>query len=128
MSRSNDVDDTGRNGPRGRRREPPSRRRRSRYSLGQRVAAWTSVTLVGVLVVGSLAAYAKYRAFWDSITRVDVACLIGPQPPKYNNAENILLIGSDTRLGQHGIGGSEASTPGGRSDTLMLLHISPGHH
>jgi len=128
MSRRNDVDDTGRNGPRGRRREPPSRRRRSRYSLGQRVAAWTSVTLVGVLVVGSLAAYAKYRAFWDSITRIDVAGLLGQQPPKYNNAENILLIGSDTRLNQRGIGGSEAGNPGSRSDTLMLLHISPGRH
>jgi LCP family protein required for cell wall assembly len=127
MSRRNDVDDTGRNGSRGRRREP-SRSRRPRYSLGQRIAAWTSVALVGVLVIGSLAAYAKYRAFWDSITRVDVAGLIGPQPPKYNNAENILLIGSDTRLNQHGIGGSEAINPGGRSDTLMLLHISPGHH
>jgi LCP family protein required for cell wall assembly len=128
MSRRNDVDDTGRKGPRGRRRESPSRSRRSRYSMGQRVAAWTSVALVGVLVAGSLAAYAKYRAFWDSITRVDVAGLIGPQPPKYNNAENILLIGSDTRLGQRGIGGSAANTPGGRSDTLMLLHISPGRH
>jgi LCP family protein required for cell wall assembly len=131
MSRRNDVDDEGdegRKGPRGRRRETPSRSRRSRYSLGQRVAAWTSVALVGVLVAGSLAAYAKYRAFWDSITRVDVAGLLGPQPPKYNNAENILLIGSDTRLNQHGIGGSEAINPGSRSDTLMLLHISPGHH
>jgi LCP family protein required for cell wall assembly len=128
MSRRNDVDDMGRKGPRGRRREPTSRSRRSRYSLGQRVAAWTSVALVGVLVAGSLAAYAKYRAFWDSITRVDVAGLLGPQPPKYNNAENILLIGSDTRLNQHGIGGSENVDPGARSDTLMLLHISPGRH
>lgn len=125
MSRRNDVDDKG---PRGRRREQPSRSRRPRYSLGQRVAAWSSVALVGVLVAGSLVAYAKYRAFWDSITRVDVAGLVGPQPPKYNNAENILLIGSDTRLKQRGIGGSEAVNPGQRSDTLMLLHISPGHH
>ena len=128
MSRRNDLDDTSRKGPRGRRREQPSRSRRPRYSLGQRVAAWSSVVLVGVLVAGSLTAYAKYRAFWDSITRVDVAGLVGPQPPKYNNAENILLIGSDTRLNQRGIGGSEAVNPGQRSDTLMLLHISPGHH
>ena len=38
-----------------------------------------------------------------------MAGLVGNQPPKYNNAENILLIGSDTRLGQRGIGGSGAS-------------------
>jgi LCP family protein required for cell wall assembly len=128
LSRRNNVDDTAGKAPRGRRREPPSRTRRPRYSLGQRIAAWTSVAVVGVLVAGSLVAYAKYRAFWDSITRVDVAGLVGPQPPKYNNAENILVIGSDSRLNQHGIGGSDSINPGQRSDTLMLLHISPGHH
>jgi LCP family protein required for cell wall assembly len=128
MTRRNDVDATGRKGPRRKSRGQPPRSRRPRYSLGQRIAAWTSVALVGVLVAGTLVAYAKYRAFWDSITRVDVAGLVGQQPPKYNNAENILLIGSDTRLNQHGIGGSESVNPGSRSDTLMLLHISPGHH
>ncbi len=99
-----------------------------RQPLGKRVAAWTSIGLVAVLVVATLAAYVKYRSFWDSIKRVDVAGLIGNQPPKYNNAENILVLGSDTRVGQNGVGGSAGSTPGGRSDTLMLLHISPGHH
>jgi LCP family protein required for cell wall assembly len=122
MSRRNDVDETGG----GRRRSQPGRR--SGHSLAQKVAAWTSVVVVAVLVAGTLAAYAKYRSFWDSIKRIDVAGLVGNQPPKLNNAENILLIGSDTRVGQDGIGGSAAETPGGRSDTLMLLHISPGHH
>jgi LCP family protein required for cell wall assembly len=124
MSRRKDVDDAGWKEPRRRRRGPePSSR--SRHSLGQRVAAWTSVALVGVLVAGTLVAYAKYRSFWDSIRRVDVAGLIGPQPPKYTNAENILLIGSDTRVGQRGIGGQVGCNC---SDTLMLLHISPGRH
>jgi LCP family protein required for cell wall assembly len=123
MSGRNDVDETGG----GRRRARPSSRRPKR-SLAQRVAAWTSVVVVGVLVAGTLAAYAKYRSFWDSIKRIDVESLVGHQPPKLNNAENILLIGSDTRVGQDGIGGSASETPGGRSDTLMLLHISPGHH
>jgi LCP family protein required for cell wall assembly len=124
MSRRKDVDDAGWKEPR-RRRRGPDPRSRSRHSLGQRVAAWTSVALVGVLVAGTLVAYAKYRSFWDSIRRVDVASLIGPQPPKYTNAENILLIGSDTRVGQHGIGGQVGCNC---SDTLMLLHISPGRH
>jgi LCP family protein required for cell wall assembly len=128
MTRRNDVDATGRKGSRRTSRAQPPRGRRPRYSLGQRIAAWTSVALVGVLVAGALVAYGKYRAFWDSITRVDVAGLVGPGPPKYTNAENILVIGSDTRLNQHGIGGSENVNPGSRSDTLMLLHISPGHH
>jgi LCP family protein required for cell wall assembly len=124
MSRRNDVDHAGRKEPRRGRRGPQPKSRRSRHSLGQRVAAWTSVALVGVLVAGALVAYAKYRSFWDSIRRVDVAGLIGPQPPKYTNAENILLIGSDTRVGQHGIGGQTGCNC---SDTLMLLHISPSH-
>ncbi len=131
MSRRNHGDDTGWNEPRRRRR----RGRRSRspvrlgaigaHSLGRTVAAWTSVGLVAVLVAGSLVAYAKYRSYWDSIKRIDVAGLIGNQPPKYNNAENILVIGTDTRVGQNGIGGSVGC---GCSDTLMLLHISPGRH
>jgi LCP family protein required for cell wall assembly len=123
MSGRNGVDETGA----GRRRGRPGRRR-SRHSLGQKVAAWVSVVIVGALVAGTLAAYAKYRSFWDSIKRIDVETLVGHQPPKLNNAENILLIGSDTRAGQDGIGGSETINPGSRSDTLMLLHISPGHH
>jgi LCP family protein required for cell wall assembly len=86
------------------------------------------VAVVAALVAGALVAYAKYRSYWDSIQRVDVAGLVGRQPPKLNNAENILLIGSDTRVHQRGIGGSQGLTPGQRSDTLMLLHISPGHH
>jgi LCP family protein required for cell wall assembly len=108
--------------------QPPRRRRHPKRPLGQRVAIWTSVVLVSVLVAGGLVAYVKYRSFWDSIHRVNVMGAVGTQPPKLNNAENILLIGSDTRLGQHGIGGSSAVAQGSRSDTLMLLHISPGHH
>ena len=129
MTRRHDVDDeTSWGKPRGRRRGQQPGSRRSRRSLGQRIAAYTSVAVVGVLVAGTLVAYGKYRSIWDSIKRIDVAGLVGNQPPKLNNAENILLIGSDTRLNQGGIGGNAANTPGSRSDTLMLLHISPGNH
>jgi LCP family protein required for cell wall assembly len=133
MSRHNDGDDTGWNQqPRGRRRgrrSRPSGRagRMAKHSMGYKVAAWTSVALVGVLVAGSLVAYGKYRSIWDSIKRVDVAGLIGDQPPKYTNAENILVLGTDTRVGQGGIGGN-SSVGCGCSDTIMLLHISPGRH
>ena len=133
MSRHNDGDDPGWS------QQPRSRRgrRRSRssshlgslgsHSMGYKVAAWTSVALVGVMVAGSLVAYGKYRSIWDSIKRVDVAGLIGKQPPKYTNAENILVLGTDTRVGQGGIGGN-SSVGCGCSDTIMLLHISPGRH
>ena len=127
--RRKEVDSKGWNQPRGtRRRGPQPKSRAPRHSLGQRIAGYTSVVLTAVLVAGALVAYAKYRAFWDSIRRVDVAAVVGPQPPKLNNSENILLIGSDTRIGQNGVGGSAAAVQGARSDTLMLLHISPAHH
>lgn len=128
MSRRSNDDDAGWGKPQSRRRGKQPGNWRPHHSLAHRIAAWTSVVVVGVLVAGTLVAYAKYRSFWDSIKRIDVAGLVGDQPPKLNNAENILLIGSDTRLGQGGIGGSAASTPGGRSDTLMLVHISPRAH
>jgi LCP family protein required for cell wall assembly len=125
MRRRTDVDDADWNAPR-RGRSAPEPVRRSHRSLGRRITAWVAVGLVAVLVVGALGAYVKYRSVWDSIKRVDVSGLIGKQPPKYNNAENILLIGSDTRIGKNGnIGGATGCNC---SDTLMLLHISPGHH
>ena len=125
MRRRTDVDDGDWNASR-RGRPLPEPKRRSRHSLGRRITAWVAVGLAAVLVVASLGAYVKYRSVWDSIKRVDVAGLIGNQPPKYNDAENILLIGSDTRIGKNGnIGGAVGCNC---SDTLMLLHISPGHH
>jgi LCP family protein required for cell wall assembly len=126
MSRRTDVSQTRWNLPRGGNRRQQSRSRRPKPPLGRRIAAWTSIGVTAVLVIASLAAYVKYRSIWDSIKRIDVTGLIGDQPPKLNNAENILVLGTDTRVGQNGIGGNAASTPGGRSDTLMLLHIAPG--
>ena len=125
MSRRSDVT-PARLGLSRRSRGGQQSRRRPRPPLGKRLAAWTSIGVTAVLVLAVLAAYVKYRSLWDSIKRIDVAGLIGNEPPKLNNAENILILGSDTRIGQNGIGGSSTSTPGGRSDTLMLLHISPG--
>jgi len=125
MSRRSDVSPARSSLPR-RGRGGQQSRRRPRQPLGKRIAAWTSIGVTAVLVLAVLAAYVKYRSLWDSIKRIDVAGLIGDQPRKLNNAENIMILGSDTRIGQNGIGGSASSTPGGRSDTLMLLHISPG--
>jgi LCP family protein required for cell wall assembly len=125
MSRRSDVS-PARLGLQRRSRGRQQSRRRPRQPLRKRIAAWTSIGVTAVLVLAVLAAYVKYRSVWDSIRRIDVTGLIGNEPPKLNKAENILIVGSDTRIGQNGIGGNVASTPGGRSDTLMLLHISPG--
>lgn len=107
------------------RRNAPRRRRGSRrYSMGMLLAGWAAIGLAVMLVAGSLYAYAQYRDVWDRINHVTLSGL-GHRPPKYNSALNILVIGSDSRSGRNGrIGGYTG--PGQRSDTVMVLHISPG--
>ncbi|MGO8885413.1 MAG: LCP family protein [Streptosporangiaceae bacterium] len=88
------------------------------------MAAWTAVCLAAALVAGALTAYVKYREVWHSIKRVHVTDL-GKRPPVYSSTSlNILLIGSDSRSGRNARFG--AGVQGQRSDTIMLLHISPG--
>jgi len=88
------------------------------------LTGWAAIGIAVMLVGGSLFAYVQYRDVWDHINHVTLAGL-GHRPPKYNNALNILVIGSDSRSGRNGkIGGYTG--PGQRSDTVMVLHISPG--
>jgi len=86
--------------------------------------------LVLAVVSGSLVAYAKYRAVYDSIGRVDVSGDLNgiKQPPVDPNAINILLIGSDSRSGVNGKIGGTDGIDGQRSDTVMVLHIEPAGH
>jgi LCP family protein required for cell wall assembly len=127
MRRGSDPESAGWSEPGALGPDVPGGSGRARLSTGKRIAAWLSVAVVAILVAAVVGVYFVYRSDYQSIKRIDVAGIIGKQPPKLNNAENILLIGSDTRVGQHGIGGG-ASTGCDCSDTLMLLHISPGHH
>lgn len=103
----------------------PRRRRRGtrRSSRGRMVTGWVAAGIAVVLVGGTLYGYVKYRSILDGIKQISVTGL-GKRPPTYNNALNILVIGSDSRSGRNGkIGGY---TPGQRSDTVMVVHISPG--
>lgn len=94
-----------------------------RYSLGMLLTGWTAIGVTVMLVGGTLYGYVKYRDVLDGINQVKLAGL-GKRPPQYKNALNVLLIGSDNRSGKNGkIGGY---TPGQRSDTVMVVHISPG--
>ena len=80
-----------------------------------------------VLVVGvSLVAYAAVRNVYDGINHEAItAQMLGNRPPKLNGSTNILLIGSDSRAGTDGKFGRDVL--GARSDTTMLLHITPDH-
>src|SRR6266704_2443981 len=93
-----------------------------RYSLGKLLAGWAATGLAVTLVGCTLYAYAKYRSVWDGITHETIS--VGKEPRKFNNALNILVIGSDSRSGRNGTIGGPAQ--GQRSDTVMVAHISPG--
>jgi LCP family protein required for cell wall assembly len=111
-------------------RPRPRSRRRSRRSVAFVVTAWISAVVVVALVAGALVGYVKYREIWDGIHHEAVTGL-GQRPPKYNNAVNILVFGSDSRVGlspyqQVRLHVGPAGC--GCSDTIMVVHISPGRH
>ncbi|MEV0664768.1 LCP family protein [Actinomadura luteofluorescens] len=89
-----------------------------------RMLGWVSIGLSVVLVAGSLTAYGFWRRLDGQIDRENVDGKLGEhRPPKLNNSLNILMMGSDSRAGENARYGTEA---GQRSDTTILLHISPG--
>ena len=82
----------------------PPRRTGRRLKTSTAVLASLAVLLAVVVGGGILTVYLKYRAAWDGIARVDVSGDLHAvsRPPADPNAENILLIGSDTRVGVNG--------------------------
>jgi LCP family protein required for cell wall assembly len=122
-----DLGDEAESGPRGYR----PRGRLSRRALAVRVAGLLSVAVAVALVAGTLTAYLKYRAVWESIHRVTISHL-GHRPPRYAtavNSLNILVFGSDSRAGLtlHQQVLLHVGHDGcGCSDTIMVVHISPG--
>lgn len=113
----------------GRRGGGSGRRRGGRRlaSLGPHPAAKiTAIVATVAVTIAALAAYIAYRNVYDSIRHDNVtAAMLGKRPPKLNGSVNILVIGSDSRAGTHGRYGR--GIYGSRSDTTMLLHISPDH-
>jgi LCP family protein required for cell wall assembly len=107
--------------------------RRQPRSGKRHVLRWVAVGAVVIVAAGTLGAYLKYRAVYDSITRVTVpSTALGHRPPVYStNALNILVYGDDSRAGltpheQYVLRtGHDQSN---NTDTIMLVHISPGRH
>jgi LCP family protein required for cell wall assembly len=108
----------------------PRRRTGRRIKTSTAILVSLAVLLAVVVGGGLLAVYLKYRSAWDGIARVDVSGDLhtANRPPADPNAENILLIGSDTRVGVNGQIGGSAGIGGARSDTIILVHIAPGAH
>ncbi|MFA1539701.1 LCP family protein [Actinomadura monticuli] len=94
---------------------------------GWRILGWVCIGLSAVMVAGSLTAYGLYRKAFGNISHEDVNAQLGPnRPKKLNSAMNILLLGSDTRAGANGKYGRSLKNEAPRSDTMILLHLSPG--
>src|SRR5256885_6767579 len=98
--------------------DPPTR------GLLWRVLGWVAIGIAVILVGTSLTAYGAYRKLQGNISHEDVSGQLGTnRPPKLNHALNVLLIGSDPR---HRANARYGRAPGERSDTMILLHLSPG--
>ncbi len=116
--------------PRGPGRPAPSPRRsgRSRGVLG-----WLAGSLAVLTVGFSLVGNGLVNHYEGKITRISVFSGLTNRPARVSaSAENILLVGSDSRAGlsrneiaQLHVGSATATNAGGRrSDTMILLHIS----
>ncbi|MEU5214265.1 LCP family protein [Streptomyces sp. NPDC020742] len=99
--------------------DPRARRRRRRR--------WGALGAVGVVLVGGGAGWALYAKLnsnihTDSATERELRKWESERPPAGPpNAENLLLIGSDSRTGDNGRYGHSR---GQRSDTAILLHLA----
>lgn len=88
-------------------------------------AGWVGVVLTGVLVVVTLSAYGYYRSIYGELKQSDLTGQLGTDRPRETGALNVLLIGSDSRDGDNKKYGALSQGKGERTDTIMLLHLSP---
>jgi len=108
--------------------------RRQPRSGKRHVLRWVAVAAVVIVAAGTLGAYLKYRAVYDSITRVTVpSTALGNRPPVYStNSLNLLVYGTDSRKGltphEQYVLRTGHDTGELNTDTIMLVHISPGRH
>ena len=90
-----------------------------------RVAYITSTIVAVAVVLASLGAYAIYRRLDGNISVVKVN---GLSHRSVYGAQNILILGSQTRNGQRpGDLGSNPSLNTSNSDNLILVHLDPTH-
>ena len=98
---------------------PPGGRWRRRR---RRILIWGSASLAVLLVAVLGTGYTLLRHFNANIQQDDIKGLLGKQPVNLHpQAENILVLGSDTRHGQGSGYGTGLVTD--QSDTLMIVHI-----
>lgn len=109
--------------PAGRRR-PPAGGRWRRKSLRAKIGYIAATLSAVVAVVAGIGAFVVYHQLTGNITKVTVGHLSGQT---VYGPLNILVLGSQTRLGQRGNFGFDATPGVSNSDNLLLIHLDPTH-
>ncbi|MFI6208914.1 LCP family protein [Streptomyces sp. NPDC051041] len=99
---------------------------RGRRRTGMLVTAWTAA---GIVVLGGSGAGYLYVKLNGNLHSVDIDQALGADRPKRTGggAENILVLGSDTRSGGNRELGGGDDDGSARSDTAMIVHVYEGH-
>jgi LCP family protein required for cell wall assembly len=91
----------------------------------KKILAWTAGTVAALLVIAVLGVYFVYRHLNANLHQVDISGVVGSQPVDLHpQAENILVLGSDSRIGQGKGYGPSAELNTDHSDTLLIVHIA----
>src|ERR1700753_1441052 len=88
----------------------------------RKILIWGASTLALLLVAVAGGGYVVLKHFNANLEQDDIRGLLGAQPVNLHpQAENIMVIGSDSRDGLSAAYGSGLVTD--QSDTLMIIHI-----
>lgn len=109
--------------PSGRGRPPTSSRWR-RKSLAAKIGYIAATISAVVAVVAGVGVFEFYHRITGNITKVTVGHLSGQT---VYGPLNILVLGSQTRLGQRGNFGFDATPGVSNSDNLLLVHLDATH-
>jgi len=92
------------------------------YRRHKALLIWTSASLALLLVAVTATGFLVLRHFNANLQQDDIRGLLGSQPvDTHPQAENIMVLGSDSRQGLSKAYGSGLVTD--QSDTLMIIHI-----
>src|SRR5215470_10845589 len=95
------------------------------WSRRKKIMAWVAGSLAVVLLLAATGGYLVYQHLNANLHQVNVNGLLGTRPVDLHpQAENILVLGSDTRHGQGRGYGSAAQLNTDHSDTLLIVHIA----
>jgi LCP family protein required for cell wall assembly len=101
----------------------------------RRILAWTALVLACAVAGAALTGYLTVRKVVSEIHHVPVNQKdLGKRPPVYSTTSmNILVFGNDSRAGldrhqQVLLHTGDATTGGNNTDSIMVLHVSPGRH